>query len=309
VDTPQEEVYEQFIVRLWEIFPEVGSLALKSFELVFGEDSSEGPRGPKAAAWLNASAQYFGMLEVLESVGFPSSFENPQMRGVLDVVRRLHVGESRPTWRLGLVQKFFNRLADGQQRIEVEPDLERAQAMSEYMSLVREYQTSASAREFMRWTWDLHIHHPELSSAEIRIRAREDFSILEGASLAVQLVRNCFQRLTAINDHAISSACWCFHGELFEQKHAFDIALMLRSSSQDVSGAELNQLAIFNDEYADAEYLAEIGRLDVAAEAAWSALRDEARWTAGHHMATWNEILGYVGSVSGSSTSMSGFEA
>jgi hypothetical protein len=175
--------------------------------------------------------------------------------------------------------------------------------MSEYMALVDEFHASEAGRVFLGWA--IRSAAPADQRARLfarRIEKEEDDRtslVLEGASEFRMLIANCYARLRQMdNAPSLRSACWCFHGSLFQQRRAFAMVCAiqdLQPNLLDFVDADNGQDSVAVKDRAHLlEHWKEIGAQRKELEAQCVDLTSSERWASERTKSSWRDVLGQV---------------
>lgn len=266
----------------------------------------EDPQIGDRAVWYSSCEWLLAKLEVAASAGCIP--EVPEER-VLAIVGTLTEDPRRPSgfasWRLGLAKDYVGRMAT--KGIEMEPASERlASIMGEYMALVDEFRTSQAGRAFLGWAnRSTAAEEQRARLLAQRLKKHDDMrssQVLEGASEFIMLVANCYARLQQMDDHvALRSACWCFHGNLFRQQRAFELACAIQSLEPNllefVDAQNEEDPSTVYDRAGLLEHWQEFVSQQEQLRVRWSDLTSPERWASNRTKSSWREVLGQVGVV------------
>lgn len=258
-------------------------------------------------SWRAGTVWVLAILEVFASAG---CIEGRVDRRVYNLARTLSELPSRsyystPTWRLGLVRDYLARTTDDGELAGTCSE-ECLYRVSELNALVDEFEASENGHAFLSWA-----HTPirvdsgwQLRRAKGLVRRlvtdEQSFDsstplVIFGATEYLQLLDNYYACLTELSDAPeLMSACWAFHGTLFEDRKALFAALSLNPRVGETEEAAQSPEAEIETARAFAgkthTLTEDINQL--ARNAAWEQLTHGQEWVRGRSKAQWSDILG-----------------
>lgn len=257
-----------------------------------------------ASEWLISVFEVFACAKLI-----PTVHDERLQAAIAALTEQPRRSDAASSWRLGLVGDYLQRPSETE--ATGNGDIGLAYRITEYISLVEEFQSSGTGRAFLQSASPLAGYSANLELEQLTQKLQRTCrrsgvtspEVVDGAAQFMALVENCHSQLTELKTYPeVQSACWRFHGSLFTRRQAFQFGYSLLFGDEQLlrAGSPLvYRVPVGTDLEQDRLHTQEVEVRVARLQQIWLDLSTPQRWTKDGGALSWNGVVGLTQSPTG----------